>query len=32
VAALCLYDMAKAVDKTMRIDGIRVLKKDKLPV
>ncbi|MEI7864023.1 MAG: cyclic pyranopterin monophosphate synthase MoaC [Chthoniobacterales bacterium] len=29
IAALCLYDMAKAVDKTMRIDGIRVLQKEK---
>ncbi|HEV2435563.1 MAG TPA: cyclic pyranopterin monophosphate synthase MoaC [Verrucomicrobiae bacterium] len=29
VAALTLYDMCKAVDKTMRIDGIRVTKKEK---
>ncbi|MCC5808516.1 MAG: cyclic pyranopterin monophosphate synthase MoaC [Opitutales bacterium] len=29
VAALTLYDMAKAVDKAMRIDGIRVLEKHK---
>ncbi|MGA9451241.1 MAG: cyclic pyranopterin monophosphate synthase MoaC [Verrucomicrobiia bacterium] len=29
VAALTLYDMCKAVDKTMRIEGIRVLKKVK---
>lgn len=29
VAALCLYDMAKAVDKTMRIEGIRVTDKKK---
>jgi len=29
VAALTLYDMCKAVDKTMRIDGIRVVKKIK---
>ena len=30
VAALTLYDMCKAVDKTMRIEGIRVVKKIKL--
>jgi cyclic pyranopterin phosphate synthase len=29
LAALTLYDMCKAVDKTMRIEGIRVLKKVK---
>jgi cyclic pyranopterin phosphate synthase len=29
VAALTLYDMCKAVDKTMRIEGIRVRKKIK---
>jgi len=29
VAALTLYDMCKAVDKTMRIEAIRVLKKSK---
>lgn len=29
VAALTLYDMCKAVDKQMRIEGIRVLKKIK---
>ena len=29
VAALTLYDMCKAVDKTMRIEGIRVLEKIK---
>lgn len=29
VAALTLYDMMKAVDKTMAIDGIRVLEKIK---
>ena len=29
VAALTLYDMCKAVDKTMRIDGIRVVEKIK---
>ena len=26
-AALTVYDMAKALDKTMRIDGIRLLEK-----
>jgi cyclic pyranopterin monophosphate synthase len=29
VAALTLYDMCKAVDKTMRIEGVRVVKKEK---
>jgi cyclic pyranopterin phosphate synthase len=29
VAALTLYDMCKAVDKTMRIEGIRVVEKTK---
>jgi cyclic pyranopterin phosphate synthase len=29
VAALTLYDMCKAVDKTMRIEGVRVVKKAK---
>jgi len=29
VAALTLYDMCKAVDKTMRIEGIRVIEKIK---
>ena len=29
VAALTLYDMCKAVDKAMRIEGIRVIKKIK---
>jgi cyclic pyranopterin monophosphate synthase len=29
VAALALYDMCKAVDKTMRIEGIRLLEKIK---
>lgn len=29
VAALALYDMCKAVDKTMRIEGIRVMEKIK---
>lgn len=30
VAALTLYDMCKAVDKTMRIEGIRVVEKIKM--
>lgn len=29
VAALTIFDMCKAVDKTMRVDGIRVLRKVK---
>ena len=29
VAALCIYDMCKAVDKNMRIDGIRLVEKTK---
>ena len=29
VAALTLYDMCKAVDQTMRIEGVRVLQKTK---
>jgi cyclic pyranopterin phosphate synthase len=29
VAALALYDMCKAVDKTMRIEGVRVVEKTK---
>jgi cyclic pyranopterin phosphate synthase len=29
VAALTLYDMCKAVDKTMRIEGVRVIEKIK---
>ena len=29
VAALTIYDMCKAVDKTMRIEGIRVMEKVK---
>ena len=29
VAALTLYDMAKAVDKNMRIEGVEVIKKEK---
>ena len=31
VAALTLYDMCKAVDKTMTISGIRLLEKTKSP-
>jgi len=31
VAALTIYDMCKAVDKTMVIDGIRLVKKIKRP-
>jgi cyclic pyranopterin phosphate synthase len=30
VAALTLYDMCKAVDKTMRIEGVRVIEKIKI--
>ena len=29
VAALTLYDMTKAIDKTMRIDGVRLVSKTK---
>ena len=29
VACLTLYDMLKAVDKSMRVDGLRVVKKEK---
>jgi cyclic pyranopterin phosphate synthase len=32
VAALTVYDMAKAVDKEMRIDGITLVEKTKEPV
>lgn len=32
VAALTIYDMCKAVDKNMRIDGIRLLRKEKIPI
>jgi cyclic pyranopterin phosphate synthase len=32
VAALTLYDMCKAVDKTMTIDGIRLVEKTKEPL
>jgi molybdenum cofactor biosynthesis enzyme len=30
VAALTIYDMCKAVDKTMVIEGIRLVSKEKL--
>lgn len=30
VAALTLYDMCKAVDKTMRVEGVRVTEKTKV--
>jgi len=32
VAALTVYDMAKAVDKGMRIDGVELVSKTKEPV
>jgi cyclic pyranopterin phosphate synthase len=32
VAALTVYDMAKAVDKEMRIDGVELVSKTKEPV
>ncbi len=32
IAALTIYDMCKAVDKTMRIGDIRLLKKEKTPL
>lgn len=32
MAALTIYDMCKAVDKTMRITGIRLLSKTKTPL
>ena len=31
VAALTVYDMAKAIDKGMRIDGVRLVSKEKEP-
>ena len=31
VAALTIYDMCKAVDKTMTIDGVRLVSKVKSP-
>ncbi len=32
VAALTVYDMAKAVDKNMRIEGIELVSKTKVPL
>jgi len=32
VACLTLYDMLKAVDTTMRVDSVRLLKKTKTPI
>jgi cyclic pyranopterin monophosphate synthase len=32
VAALTVYDMAKAIDKEMVVDGVRLLEKTKEPV
>ena len=32
VAALTIYDMCKAVDKTMTVSNVRLLKKTKLPI
>ncbi|MBV8780757.1 MAG: cyclic pyranopterin monophosphate synthase MoaC [Phycisphaerae bacterium] len=32
IAALTIYDMCKAIDKTMVIDGIRLLRKTKQPI
>lgn len=32
VAALTIYDMCKAVDKTMRIEGVRLVSKTKRPL
>jgi cyclic pyranopterin phosphate synthase len=32
VAALTLYDMCKAVDKGMRVEGLRLLRKEKRPL
>jgi cyclic pyranopterin phosphate synthase len=31
VAALTVYDMAKAIDKTMTIEGVRLVEKTKDP-
>ena len=31
VAALTIYDMCKAIDKSMIIDGVRLLRKTKTP-
>jgi cyclic pyranopterin phosphate synthase len=32
IAALTLYDMTKAIDRALRIDGIRLVEKTKIPV
>tara|TARA_B100001121_G_scaffold288427_1_gene286540 strand:- start:280 stop:741 length:462 start_codon:yes stop_codon:yes gene_type:complete len=32
VAALTLYDMTKAVDRSLRIEGVRLVSKEKTPV
>ena len=32
IAALTIYDMCKAVDKTMIINGLHVTKKEKIPI
>jgi len=32
VAALTIYDMCKAVDKTMRVEGLRLVSKEKVPL
>ena len=32
VACLTLYDMTKAIDKTLKIEGIRLVEKTKTPV
>jgi len=32
VAALTIYDMCKAVDKTMRIENVRLVRKEKQPL
>ena len=32
IAALTLYDMTKAIDKELRIDGVRLVSKEKTPV
>ncbi|MCA9297099.1 MAG: hypothetical protein KC983_11290, partial [Phycisphaerales bacterium] len=32
IAALTLYDMTKAIDRGLRIDGIRLVEKTKTPI
>lgn len=32
VAALTIYDMCKAVDSTMRVEGLRLVRKEKVPL